>query len=61
MLKKEGFVKFTYFYDGRTIEVSIDNPHSTAPEMVECFRSFLLAVGYHEETVKDVLNEEEYE
>lgn len=46
---KEGF---------RSIALSIDSDHLNIHEIMAEFRSFLLAVGYHPETIAQYIGEE---
>jgi hypothetical protein len=39
------------------VEIKIDDDDLTATDLVQFFRQFMLATGYHQRTVNDVLGE----
>jgi hypothetical protein len=43
---------FTFKYQDNQVDITITTSEILAPDIVETFRSFLLAVGFHPETVK---------
>jgi len=44
-------------FDLTTVEISLED--GTASDLVETFKDFMLAIGYHPDTVKEYLNTEE--
>ena len=40
------------------VEIKIHSSELTATELVQFFRQFMLATGYHQSTVNDVLGEQ---
>ncbi len=46
-------------FDLTTVEISVNCTGLGAPELVETFKDFMLAIGYGPETVKEYLNTEE--
>ncbi len=50
--------EFTHYGTRRTIKVEVESQDANCETLVEEFRGFLLAVGFHPDTVREYLLED---
>lgn len=51
-------IEFKYEYEGHKVSITCPE-EGTCDEVLESFKSFMLAVGYHPDSIKDMLNDYE--